>query len=205
MHSFTSKLKNHRYWEQISSYQGWKSSLVVREQFCILTIIVITWIYTQDKITYNYTHIHTSVFQGSVVSDSLWSHELQHARFSCLSPSPRVCRVHVHWISEAIHPSISSSAALFSFFQSFSASGSFPMSRLFLSGGQSTGASTSASVLPMSIQGWFPLILTGLISLQSKELSRTLFSTTVWKHQFFRTEPSLWSNFHICTWLLEKS
>ena len=63
MHSFTSKLKNHRYGEQISSYQGWKSSLVVREQFCILTIIVITWIYTQDKIAYNYTHTHTSVIQ----------------------------------------------------------------------------------------------------------------------------------------------
>ena len=63
---------------------------------------------------------------------------------------------------------------------------------------------TSASVLPMNIQGWFPLELTGLISLQSKRLSRVFFNTTVQKHQFFSTQPSLWSNFHIHTWLLEK-
>ena len=81
-------------------------------------------------------------------------------------------------------------------------SGSFPMSRLFASDSQSMGA--SASVLPMNVQGWFPLGLTGLISLQSKGLSRVFSSTTVQKHQFFGAQPSLWSNSHIRTWLLEK-
>ena len=79
----------------------------------------------------------------------------------------------------------------------------FLMSWLFTSGGQSIGASASASVLPMNIQDWFPLGLTGLICLQSKGLSR-VFNTTVRKHQFFDTQPSLWSNSHICAWLLEK-
>ena len=101
------------------------------------------------------------------------------------------------------YPTISSSAALFFCLQSFPASGSFPMSQLFASGGQSIGASALASVLPMNIQGWFPLELTGLISLQSKGLSRVFSSTTIQKHQFFSIQPSLWFNFHICTWLLE--
>ena len=79
--------------------------------------------------------------------------------------------------------------------QSFPASGSFPMSRLFTSSGQRIGA--SASVLPMNIQNWFPLELTGLISLQSKGLSRVFFSITAWKHQFFGIQPSLWANSHI--------
>ena len=91
----------------------------------------------------------------------------------------------------------------FSCLQSFPTSGSFPMSQLFTSGGQSIGASASASVLPVSIQGWFPLGWTGLISLLSKGLSRVFSSTTIWKHQFFDIQPSLWSNSHICTWLLE--
>ena len=86
----------------------------------------------------------------------------------------------------------------------FQASGSFQMSRLFTSGGQSIGASASASVLPMNIQGWFPLKLTGLISLLSKGLCRVFSSTTVPKHQFFGTQPSLWSNSHNHTWLLER-
>ena len=99
---------------------------------------------------------------------------------------------------------ISSSATSFSFcLQSFPASGSFPMSELFASGGQSIGASASASVLPMNVQGWSTLGLTGLISLQSKGLSRELSSTTVWKHQFFRAQLSLWSNSYIHTWPLE--
>ena len=86
--------------------------------------------------------------------------------------------------------------------KSFPASGSFPMNCLFASGGQSIGALTSASVLPMNIHSleyWFPLGLTGLISLLPKELSRVFFSTTVWKHQSFGTQPSLWSNSHIYT------
>ena len=93
--------------------------------------------------------------------------------------------------------------------QSFPASEYFPMSQLFASGSQSTAASASASVLPLNLQDWFPsgfpLGLTGWISLQSKRLSRVFSSTTVQKHQFFGTQPSLWSDSHICTWLLEKT
>ena len=88
--------------------------------------------------------------------------------------------------------------------QSFPASGSFPMSHFFPSNGQSIGALVSASVLPMPIQDWFPLGWTGWISLQSKGLSRVFSNTTVQKHQFFGAQPSLWSNSHIHTWLLEK-
>ena len=92
-----------------------------------------------------------------------------------------------------------------SYFQSFPASGSFPMSRLFTSGGQSIGASAAAPVLPMNIQDWFSLGLLGLISLLSKRLSRVFSNTTVQKHQFFGAQLSLWSNSHIHTWLLERS
>ena len=83
-------------------------------------------------------------------------------------------------------------------------SGSFPMSQLFTSGGQSIGASASASVLPMNTQSWFPLGWTDLISLLFKGLSRIFSNTTVWKHLFFSPQPSLWSNSHNSTWLLEK-
>ena len=101
---------------------------------------------------------------------------------------------------ESLMLSSSSSAALFSScLQSFPASGSFPMSQLFASGGQSIGTSTSASVLPVNIQGWFLLRLTGLISLESTELSRVFSSTTIQKHQFFGPQLSLSSNSHICT------
>ena len=87
----------------------------------------------------------------------------------------------------------------------FPASGSFPVSWLFTSGGQSNGPSASASVLPMTIQDWFPLGWTGWISLQSKGLSRVFSSTTVQKHQSFSAQPSLWSNSHMCAWLLAKA
>ena len=85
---------------------------------------------------------------------------------------------------------------------SFSVSGSFPMSQFFITGGQNIRASASASVLLMNIQDWFPLGLTGLIPFQSKGLARVFSNTTVQKHQFFNAQPSLWSNFHIHTWLL---
>ena len=102
------------------------------------------------------------------------------------------------------HPTVSSSVTPFSScLQSFPASRSFPMNRFFTSGGQSIGASASASVLSVNIQGWFPLGLTGLVSLQSKGLSRVFPSTIVWKHQFFGAQPSLCSNFHIQSWLLD--
>ena len=93
---------------------------------------------------------------------------------------------------------------LSSHLQSFPASGSFQVSWFFASGGQSIGVSASASVLPVNIQDWFPLGWTGWISLQSKGLSGVFSSTTVQKHQFFSAQPSLWSNSHIHTWLLEK-
>ena len=113
-------------------------------------------------------------------------------------------QTHVHWVNDAIQPShpLSSTSSLA--LKSFPASGSFPISRLFTSGGQSTDASASAPVLLLNIQGWFPLGLTGLISLLSKRLSRVFSSATIQKHQFFSTQPSLWSNSHIHTWLLEK-
>ena len=149
--------------------------------------------------------VNSVQFSGSVVSDSLWPHGLQHARLSCPSPTPRA------WSNSCPsswwgHPTISSSAVPFSSCpQSFSASGSFQMSQFFASGGQTIGASASASVLPMNIQDWFPLGWTGLISLQSKGLSRVFSDTTVQKHHFFSTQLSLWSNSHIHTWLLEKN
>ena len=136
----------------------------------------------------------------SHVSDSLQFHRLQHSRLPRPSPSPRICSNSCP-LSQWCHPTISSSVILFS---SFPASGSFPVTRLFASGGQSIGASASASVFLMNIQGWYPLELTGLIALQSKGLSKVFFNTTVQKHQFFGSQPSLWSNFHIHTWLLEK-
>ena len=134
---------------------------------------------------------------------TLKSHGLQHARLLYPSPSPRVCpsSCPLNWWC---HPSISSSVALFSScLQSFPASGSFPMSQFFTNCGQSSEASASASVLPMNIQGWFPLGLTDLISLLSNGLSRVFCCTTVWKHQFLGTQPSLWSSSHIRTWLPE--
>ena len=116
-----------------------------------------------------------------VVSDCLWPHGLQHARLPCPSPSPRVCSSSCP-LSWLWYLTISSSAAPFSFcLQPFPASGSFPVSRLFTSGDQSIGA--SASVLPMNIQGWLPLGLTGLI-MQSKGLSRVFCNTKGQKHQF---------------------
>ena len=144
------------------------------------------------------------VFSCQVVSDSLQPHELQHARPPCPSLFPGVCPSSCP-LSRWWHPTTSSSVAPFSpCLQSFPKSVSFPMSQLFTSGGQSIGASASASVLPVSIQGWSPLGLTGLISLQSKGLSRVFSSTRVQMHQFFGALPSLRSNSHICTWLLEK-
>ena len=139
------------------------------------------------------------------MSGCLRSHGLQHTRLPCPSPFPRVCSDSCP-SSRWCYPTILSSVTHFSSWpQSFPASGSFPMNWLFASGGQSIGASASASVLPKNIQGSFPSGLTGLISLLSKELSRVFFRTTVWKHRFFGAQPSLWSNSYIHTWLLEKN
>ena len=112
---------------------------------------------------------------------------------------------HVHWVGNDIQPSHPlSSPSPPAFSSSFPASGSFQMSQFFTSGGQSIGVSASKSVLPMNIQDWFPLELTGGISLESKGLSRVFSNNTVQKHQFFSAQLSLWSNSHIHTQLLEK-
>ena len=145
-------------------------------------------------------------FCRSVMSDSLWPHALQHTRLPCPSPTPRAYSNSCP-SSWWFHPTISSSVVpISSCLQSFPASGSFQMSQFFASGSQSIGASASASstVLPVTIQDWFPLGLSGLISLQSKGLSRAFSNTTVQKHQFFSAQLSLWSNSHIHTWLLGK-
>ena len=134
--------------------------------------------------------------QSLVMYDYLWPHGLQHTRLPCPSLSPRVCS-NSRPLSQWCHPTISSSAAPFSScLQSFPASGFFPMSQFFISGGQSIGASASASVLPMNIQCWYLLGLTGLISLVSKGPSRIFSSPTIQKHQFFSVQHSLWSNSH---------
>ena len=134
------------------------------------------------------------MFSCPVMSDSLWSHGHQHARTPCPSSSPGVCpsSCSLHWWC---CPSISSSDALFFFCtQSFPESGTFPMSLLFVSHDQNTGASASAWVLPVNIQGWSPLRVTGLISLLSKGLWGVFFSTTLRKHKFFGILPSFYLN-----------
>ena len=137
----------------------------------------------------------------SVLSDSLWPHGLPHARLPHPSPTSGAY-LNSCPSSRSSHPTIASSAVPFSGLQFSPTWGSFQMSQFFTTGGQSIG--TSASVLLMNIQGWFPLGLTGLISLQSKGFSRVFSSTTVQKHQFFGTQPSLWFDCLIYTWLLGK-
>ena len=144
-------------------------------------------------------------FSRSVVSDSLWPHESQHARPPCPSPTPRVYPNSCP-LSRWCHWTISSSVVPFSACpQSFSTSGSFQISQHFASVGQSIGVSTSTSVLTKKSKGWSPSEWTGWISLQSKGLSRVFSNTTHQKHQFFGAQPSSQSNSHIHTWLLEKT
>ena len=130
-------------------------------------------------------------FSHSVMSASIWTHGLQHIRLPYPSPTPRACSNSCP-SSQWCHPTISSSVVLFSCcLQSFPASGSFQMSQFFTTDGQSIGVSASASVLPVNIQCWFHLGLTGWISLLSKGLSRVFSNTTVQKHQFFSAQLSL--------------
>ena len=147
------------------------------------------WMDKQNVVCH--TLIHSVQFNCSVVSDSLWHHELQQARPPRPSPTPGV-HPNPCPLSRWCHPTISSSVIpLSSCPQSFPASGSFQMSQLFASGGQSIGVPASTSVLPMNTQGWSPLEWTGWISLQSKGLSRVFSNTTVQNHQFFGAQPSL--------------
>ena len=128
-----------------------------------------------------------------------------HQAFLSITNSQNLPKIKKCPSSRWCHPDISFSVIPFSsHLQSFPASGFFPVNQFFTSGSQSIGASASASVLLMSIQDWFPLQLTGLISLQSKELWRVFFSTAVRRHQFFSNHPFLWFNSHIHTWLPEK-
>ena len=153
---------------------------------------------------------------------TLQPHRLQHARPICPPPFSwslfkfmsiesmmlsNHLKVRHNWVTELNWTdwTISSSAAPFSFcLQSFQASGSFPLSQFFSSGSESIGASASALVLPVSIHGWFSLALTDWVCLLSKGLSKVFSSTTIWKHQLFSVQPSLWSSSYLCTWLLEK-
>ena len=146
----------------------------------------------------------TSVqFSHSVMSDSLQPHEPQHARPPCPSPTPGVYP-NSYPLSQWCHPTISSYVIPFSSCpQSFPASGSFQMSQLFASGGQSIGVSASTSVLSVNTQGWSPLEWAGG-SLCTPRLSRVFSNTTVQKHQFFGAQLSSQSNSHIYSWLLEK-
>ena len=159
-----------------------------------------SWIFIGRKAMSNISSIQ---FSRSVVFDSLRPHESQDARTPCPSPFPRVhsdSRPSSPWC----HPAVSSSVVPFSCPQSLPASESFPMSQLFTWGGQSTGVSALASLLPRKSQGWSPSEWTGWISLQSKGLSRVFSNTTVQKHQFFGAQPSSKSISHIHTWPLEK-
>ena len=148
--------------------------------------------------------IRSDQFSHSVVSDSLWPHESQHARPPCPSPTPGVhsdSRPSSQWC----HPAISCSVIPFSSCpQSLPASESVPRSQLFAWDGQSTGVSALSSFLPKKSQGWSPSEWTGWVSLQSKGLSRVFSNTTVQKHQFFSAQPSSQSNSHIHTWPQEK-
>ena len=168
----------------MESFSSWVSVWLPRLYVCESSCV-------KDSITFSVQ------FSCSVVSDSLWPHELQHSRLPNPSPTPRAYSNSCpsNWWC---HPTISSFVVPFSsHFQSFPASESFPMSQLFTSGGQSIRASASASVLPMNIQDWFPLGWTGWISLQSKGLSSLLQhhsskASILWHSAFFIVQLSVW-------------
>ena len=168
---------------------------------------MVNWRFSSNLSEIRFSRPFNSLFCCCSVTKScltLRPHGLQNTRLPRPSLSTRVCSNSCP-LSQWCHPTFLSSVTPFSScLQSFQASGSFPMSQLLASGSQSIGASASASALPMNTQDWFPLGLTGLISLQSKGLPRVFFNTTVQKHQFFSSQSALRSNSHIHTWLLEK-
>ena len=171
------------------------------ESFIFLVLSCMSCLYIFKINSLSVASVH---FSRSVISDSMRPHEPQQARPPYPPPNPRVypnsCPL-CQWC----HPTISFSVGPFSSCPHFyQASGSFPMSQLFASGGQSIGVSTSTSVLPMNSQDWSPSGWNGWISLQSKGLSRVFSNSTVQKHQFFSTQLSSQSNSHIHTWPLEK-
>ena len=153
----------------------------------------------------NHFYVHISVqFSCSVVSDSLRSHGMQYAMLPCPSPTPRACSNSCP-SSWWCHPTIYSCVVPFSsHLETFPTSGSFQMSQLFISSGQSIRVSASTSVPPVNTQDWVPSEWTGWISLQSKGLSIVFSNTTVQNHQLFGAQLSLWSSSHIHTWPQEK-
>ena len=177
--------------------------------------LILKWVSAVKQLNSKFTTLNNSAFLGpdqfssvqfsrSVMSDSLRPHVSQQARPPRPSPTPRVYSNSCP-SSRWCHPAISSSVVPFSSCpQSIPASGSFQMSQLFASGGQSIGVSASESVLPMNTQDWSPLGWTGWITLQSRGLSRVFSNTIVRKHQFFSTQLFSQSKSHIHTWLLEK-
>ena len=166
----------------------------------LLVLRVRSWVYFLGGLSWIHDSTIVQLLSHVWVSTTSWT--AAH-RAPCPSPSPGACSNSCP-LSQWCHPTISSSLVPFSHLQSCPASGSLPMSQLFASDGQSIGVSASASVLPMNIQDWFTLGSTGVISLQSKGLSRVFCNTTAQKHHFFGTQLSLWSNSHIHTWLVEK-
>ena len=142
------------------------------------------------------------LFSRSAESDSLRPHGLQHIRLPVLHHLPNLHKL-MSTESVMLSDHLILCRPLLLCLPSFPASGSFPRSQFSASGGQTIGA--SASVLSMKIQDWSPLGLTGLTSLLSRGLSRVFSNTTIWKHQSFNAQPSLWLNSYIQTWLLEKS
>ena len=163
--------------------------LFLNEKFAVFLIFVPVYIMSVS-LGYIKDFLFIKCFEQSDCSiqsqlgSTLWPHEMQHAKLPYSSLSPKVCS-NSGPLSQWCHPTISSSVSPFSPCpQSFPASGSFSLSQLFTSSGQNIGASALASALPMNIQGWFPLGLTGLISLQSKGLSRVFSSTTVRKYLY---------------------
>ena len=182
---------------QLLPNSGYFSEVLIR----IIEYISIPDISLSQK---EWIQISSVQFSRSVMSDSLWTHESQHARPPCPSPTPRIhsdSRPSSRWC----HPAISSSVDPFSSCPQFlPASESFPMSQFFALGGQSTGVSALASSPPKNTQGWSPLEWTGWISLQSKGLSGVFSNTTVQKHQFFGVQHSSQSSSYIHTWPQEK-
>ena len=158
----------------------------MKRDTCVVNVVVVV-VVVVDVVVQWPSHVQLFATLWTVAHQALCP-PLSRGACSNSCPSSRWC-----------HPTISSSFAPLSFYlQTFPAAGSFPVSQLFVSDGQSIWG--SATVLPMNIQGWFPLGWTGWISLQSKQLSRVFSSTTVQKHQFLGTQPSLWSNSQICSW-----
>ena len=174
------------------AFPNFKPVYCSMSNYCFLTCIQVFWVKQDRPEKTKRLHTVSVQFSCSVVSDSLWPHELQHARPLCPSPTPGV-HPNPCPSSRWCHPAISSSVVPFSSRpQSLPTSGSFPMSQLFTWGGQSIEISASASVLPVNTQDWSPLGWTGWISLQSKGFARVFSNTTVQKHQFFDTQLCLW-------------